>query len=313
MAGAVALAFTVGSAFAVPIETDLTTSSDLSFNVNGAIYSNPGTLSNIISGTGVFNTFVQIQNNPIEQGYNTSARGGFPNGQDNFDTNNAAPSNHDIQLKDVHTILYSDGIVYRQFLLDINEGANQVDNFLSLDMLQIYASSTAGNFIPGDNQAVLGANNALGTLAYNLDSGADRRILLNYSAIGSGSGRPDLQVLIPNSLFLSYNANSYLYLYSRFGDKGCVDATGAPDPTGNACKGGGGQNFSGDFGANAGFEEWANLVGTNVDDYCATHPTDPQCAPPPPPDTNVPEPGILSLLGLGLAAFGMIKARKKVA
>lgn len=318
IAGAILAVVATETAFAVPYELNLTTSADLSGIVNGAIFSNPATLSNDVSGTGVFNTFVQIQNSPIEQGYNTSARGGFPtsppadtNSQTNFDTSNDATHNHDIQLGDVNTLLYN-GTVYRQFLLDINEGNNSVDNFLSLDMLQLYISNTPGNFIPNDNQAVLGANNALGTLVYNMDTGAngDSRILLNYAAIGSGSGRPDLQVLIPNNLFLSYASNSYLYLYSRFGDKGCVDSTGATvDPGKQQCS----KNYSADYGANSGFEEWGNLTG--VSDYCTTNPTDPQCQPPRPPDPpnppNAPEPGILSLLGLGL--LGMAKAiRKKV-
>lgn len=322
-AGALMLAFTARSAFAT--EINLTTGADLSGIVNGAVFSNPTTLSNIISGTGVFNTFVQIQNNPIEQGYNTSARNGFPtnpptdtNSQTNFDTNNAATHNHDIQLNDVNTILYN-GIVYRQFLLDINESNNVADYFLSLDKVQIYMSNTPGNFIAGDNQAVLGADNTLGKLVYDMDAGVtdgDSRILLNDLVFGSGSGRPDLQMLIPNSLFLNLFANGFsetsnLYLYSRFGDKGCVDSSGntVTRPANGQCPANT-ENFSGDYGSNATFEEWANLVGTNVSDYCALNPNDPQCKPPIIPDPSVPEPGILSLLGLGLLGLGS-KARRK--
>jgi hypothetical protein len=302
-AGITALALSTGSAFATVIEYDLTSGPDLSRDVNGAIFSNPSTLSNDPTGTGVFGTFVQIQNNPIEQGYNTSKRGGFPtnppgdtNSQTNFDTDNSAPHNRDIQLKDIPTLLYTDGNVYRQFLLDINESNTAEDQFLSLDKLQIYISPTAGNYIPGDNEVALGADNALGTIIYDMDGAGDSRALLDYAVIGSGSGRADLEVLVLNSLFIGYEPTDYIYLYSRFGDKGCVDENGDPwdrnDKSKQCAK-----NYSADFGSNAGFEEWAALVGDNID-YCILHPEDPQCGGGGPVDT--PEPTSLTLMGLGI-------------
>ena len=53
------------------------------------------------AGTGNFNTFVEVQDNGIEQGYNTD-------GAKQFDTKNSANSNHSILLAQV-PIVNGDG------------------------------------------------------------------------------------------------------------------------------------------------------------------------------------------------------------
>src|SRR5205085_12280041 len=66
-------------------------------------------------------------------------------------------------------------------------------------------------------------------LAFDLDAGIDRWIALKDLA--SGSGRSDLQVLIPDSYFINDAAHRYIYLYSQFG-------------------------VQSGFAADGGFEEW---------------------------------------------------------
>src|SRR5262249_37131760 len=89
-----------------------------------------------LSGTGTFNTFVQIQHNGIEQGYNTSAA------VHQFDESNSAQFNHSLLLANVPIVIGDgshgtvEGMAYRQFVLDINEAANR--GLLSLDNLQIW-------------------------------------------------------------------------------------------------------------------------------------------------------------------------------
>src|SRR5215510_985949 len=73
------------------------------------------------AGTGVFNAFVQIQHNGIEQGYNTD------NSTEQFDEKNA--HHHSLLLANVPIVMGDgtngtvDGVAYREFLLDLNEPA----------------------------------------------------------------------------------------------------------------------------------------------------------------------------------------------
>src|SRR5437763_13449725 len=77
------------------------------------------------AGTGVFNTFVQIQHNGIEQGYNTA------NSIQQFDEKNAHHSS--LLLANIPVVIGDgthgtvEGVTYRQFVLDINDpsGAKQ--------------------------------------------------------------------------------------------------------------------------------------------------------------------------------------------
>src|SRR5262247_4592342 len=177
------------------------------------------------AGTGGFNTFVQIQHNGIEQGYNSD------NSIEQFDEKNA--HHHSLLLANVPIVIGDgtggtiDGVAYRQFLLDINDPAG-IKQYLSLDKLQIWQeeSGSLGNFASGLGFAGAHTN----YLAYDLDAGADRWIGLN-DGLSHGSGQSDVAILIPDSFFINDTAHRYVYLYSAFG-------------------------LQSGWGADGGFEEW---------------------------------------------------------
>jgi hypothetical protein len=72
------------------------------------------------------------------------------------------------------------------------------------------------------------------SMVYDLDSGGDNWVLLDYSLNG-GSGQGDMLAYFPESLF--EGLGDYIYLYSRFGENSPADD---------------------------GFEEWAHGVGEPV-------------------------------------------------
>src|SRR5829696_1214134 len=100
--------------------------------INGAVFTNQSTNS----GTGIFNTFVQLQDKGIEQGYNSDAA-------PQFDESTSHKHNHSILLADVPIFIGDgtggtvEGVVYREFRFDANEvgGAGRL---LSLDKLEIW-------------------------------------------------------------------------------------------------------------------------------------------------------------------------------
>ena len=172
------------------------------------------------TGTGFIDSFVRLQAKgagaQIEQGYNTDAR------PLQFDENKSPQFTRSLKLSDVPEVIIG-GTKFREFLLDINQKASQP--LLSLDALRIFVAS-AGN-LSGLNLTTnqLAGHNAV----YDLDAGGDHWIKLN-SRLNQGSGKGDMALYIPSSYFAGADPNSFLYLYSRFGD-----------------------NLMG----NAGFEEWA--------------------------------------------------------
>ena len=164
--------------------------------INEAIFMEAGLAS---TGTGVIQSFVRVQANGSERGYNTD-------GSLEFDTKSGAFT-HSLSLNDV-PIVTLDGTDYREFGLDINENVNSL---LSLDEIEIYLAGT------GD----LTNYPALGTKIWEMDDGvADHKILLDYS-LHSGSGSGDMYAYFPDTLFVG---NDYVYLYSEFGLNNPSDA-----------------------------------------------------------------------------------------
>jgi uncharacterized repeat protein (TIGR01451 family) len=206
---------------------DLTTSGSFG-EVGDAIFTTDTTHS---AGTGGFNTFVELQQNGTEQGYNTDASA-------QFDEKNGHIANHALLLADV-PIFFGDGsngtvegVAYREFKLDINEAGG----LLSLDDLQIWQEE-AGNLtnFSADGTGFAGAHT--NNLVYDLDAGGDHWIALN-SGLSTGSGGADMRLLIRDDLFINDAAHRYVYLYSAFGQQG------------------------GTWASNSGFEEWGTSTPT---------------------------------------------------
>src|SRR5882762_9696315 len=90
------------------------------------------------TGTGIIQPFLRVQNDPSEQGYNTS--GGTP-----FD-DKPGPWTHNLTFADLMTTAVTiNGQNYFKLLLDINE-PNGAKSNISLDQLQFY-TSTQGSLV----------------------------------------------------------------------------------------------------------------------------------------------------------------------
>ncbi len=181
------------------------------------------------TGTGFIDSFLRVQQNGTEQGYNTGARPLQSGINDKTDPN----FTRNLEVAAVPVV---NG--YRQFFLDINEQAADWGKLLTLDQLKIFVSDSPdlNNYSAGSGGSLTGA-----TKVYDMDTLVkDNWINLDYTLNKGGSGKGDMVVYIPD---VGFAGHQYVYLYSEFG---CV-----PDKNGKC---GTGQNTK--YASGAGFEEW---------------------------------------------------------
>jgi MYXO-CTERM domain-containing protein len=194
MASAALLVTSSGKATVV----DLTTSPSFGV-INNARFETSDFRS---AGTGVIDSFVRLQANGTERGYNTSGR---PTA---FDEKTAGTFTRNLQLSEVPTRLIG-GISYYEFILDINQ--TNSNPLLTLDEVKIFTSATGSQTTSNVD--------SLGTPRYNMDGGAvdgDSSVELNYT-LASGSGQGDMNMYIPVSNFAGALQTDFVYLYSEFG------------------------------------------------------------------------------------------------
>ena len=197
--GLVGFALIVLTPLATPCQAGLydLTEAGSSVVINGARFM---TTDIAPTGSGVINSFVRLQAEGDEEGYNTDAK------KKKFPYDEKAGSfTHSLLLSDV-PIVTVDNLAYREFVLDINQRRNKP--LLSMDRLMIFQETV------GDLSVPVGS---LGTALYDLDRDEDNSIVLNY-ALGHGSGSGDMYAYIPDALF-RVSAGDFVYLYSRFGDR----------------------------------------------------------------------------------------------
>jgi hypothetical protein len=177
---------------------DLTTAGS-SEVINGAKFM---TFDIAPTGTGNIDSFVRIQKNGVEQGYNTDASS-FA-----YDEK-AGVFTHSLLLGDVPTVqLTAGGPLFYEFGLDINQTKGGA--LLSLDSVMIFRETVGDLSVPVDN-----LDDPPGALVYDMDAGGDNWVKLNYD-LGAGSGQGDMYLYVPTTMF-STGTGNYVYLYSKFG------------------------------------------------------------------------------------------------
>lgn len=202
--------------------------------INGAFF----TVDQGRGGTGIFNTFVKLGNDDTEQGYNTSARpkGTWPDILD--DVWSSLQHTYDIQLKNVpYLALGEGGIDYYEFALDINQVGAAKGDYLSLDRVILFTTTT------GEQKPA--TISCFAIVRYDMDAApdGDSNVLLDGRRFGStGSGWYDMLMYVPTSCFDGAHLDDYVYLYSAFGAVG------------------------GEWAANDGQEEWRILKGFEAEE-----------------------------------------------
>ena len=227
------------------------------------------------TGTGVIDSFLRVQSNTTEQGYNTSTGTPYDDKAGNF--------TRALQLGEVPTVTLG-GVVYRQFLLDINQtGPNPLINLNQIEILQASSdlpcpspATTCGTTVSGTYPTLTAPAGT--TVAFQMSaptSGTQSTILLDFS-LNSGSGSGDMFLYVRNSAFANQSPTSNVILFTQFGNP----------PGGNA--------------TNDGFEEWAVLkaAGSTCVGDCTV---------------NAPEPSSFVLFGVVMiGAVQLLRKRASV-
>ena len=205
-------------------------SDDGYFGVIGNAVFMTGLLSAAQSGHS-FSSFVGIQRNGTEQGYNSDHSGQF----------DEKPHANAVLLADV-PIVVGDGSNRTEEGVDIasscsaSTGNGQNKPYLSLDALQIWQeeSGNLSNFTAGSGFAGAHTN----YLAYNLDAGGNHWVGLT-DGISHGSGQGEYRVLIRDDSLINDAAHRYITVYSQFGLQNGWDSGGGFEEWGLAGASGG--------------------------------------------------------------------------
>lgn len=170
------------------------------------------------SGSGIFDSFVRVQENDDEKGYNTDGKLEFDTKSGNF--------THSILVSEIPIVPCAslDGLLTRtglcwELFADLNESDST--KLISLDAFEIYLT-TEGTVVKDDGDGPdLTGYPFSGNTTKVFDS--DDQILIND--VNQGSGRGDLRYLVPvtgitipaDCDYGSSTCNTYFVLYSEYG------------------------------------------------------------------------------------------------
>jgi hypothetical protein len=230
------------------------------------------------TGTGVLDSFLRVQRNGTEQGYNTTqANAGALPFEEKFGN-----FTHDVTFA---SMVDHDNDGFYEFVLDIGEPVvrNKSESLLTLDGLKLFATDTAGqngNAVDGNGNWVGPAGNS--TLLWDLDSDIggnyqDNFILLDANRNGKpGNGVSDMLMDVTKSIIDNAIASQPNFiLWSRFG----LGSASGEDSHGT-------------------FEEWAQVRDDSF------------IPPPPSGGGEVPEPRTTALIAVAFLA--LLIARRKI-
>jgi len=148
------------------------------------------------SGTGNYNSFLRLQGNPEEEGFNTD--------DDGVAQNKNGIWTHSIQIGSLVAIEV-DGKWYYEIRLDLNEGNAEGDEIIDLTDLRLFYSDNPATEADYDNGFV-----DLNEVDFDFGSAEP------LEDIRTGSGTDDYRLLIPVELFEDADPTDYFTLYSQF-------------------------------------------------------------------------------------------------
>lgn len=153
--------------------------------------------------------FLGLQNSPTEQAYNTSQ--GTP-----WDIK--ANVSTELQVKDLLSVSYN-GSPYYGFVLNVSEKQGSGGEYVTLNQVQIFTRPT---LLTNPSNSLAG----LGTLRFNMDSGAQGDTSVDIDGGRNAKNGPDVVMYVPTSLFSGASSNDYVYFYTQLGAAGYTSDDG---------------------------------------------------------------------------------------
>jgi uncharacterized repeat protein (TIGR01451 family) len=183
-------------------EYDLTTDTSVQqVEIEGAIWTKLA--SSDPTGSGIFESFLRVQKDDVEKGYNTDYR------PLQFDENSSAQFTRSFKLADVPQVKIGETI-YREFQLDINQqSSSDPEWYISLDKFQVWLTDDPN--LHGYDTSTWGFPSGA-VKVYDL---GDNSIKLDYRT-NPGSGKRDYRVLVPESMFAG-KTGEYVVLFTQNG------------------------------------------------------------------------------------------------
>jgi hypothetical protein len=198
----------------VPARIDLRTAGSEAVLAGGAIaHRMDGVWNNAngseAHGTGALQTYLTVQNDGVERGYNTDFR------PVQFNASSDANQTRALPLANVPVVTV-DGQEYREFVLNVDQIDANGDRQLSVDEIQIFTSTVNNlrNYSNANN--TLRAGSLVESPIWSLDAlDGSTNDWLQVRAKANTAATGELALLIPNDLFAP--GETFVYIYSRMG------------------------------------------------------------------------------------------------